>query len=96
MWVMQTPYELPVGQIRFDIDQEVVDINYSLDLIARGRKWGVKLLELGINKIRESAKGKMIQGRVKKSNPASRRIFLNLGFTEAIENDVFIFRKRIL
>jgi UDP-2,4-diacetamido-2,4,6-trideoxy-beta-L-altropyranose hydrolase len=95
MWIMQTPYGLPVGQVRFDVDGEAANISYSLDPVARGRAWGVKIVELGINKIKDSGKGKMIQGKVKKSNSASKKIFIKLGFTQKVENDVFIFRKDI-
>ncbi len=95
IWIMQTPYVLPVGQVRFDFDGETANISYSLDPVARGRGWGVKLVELGINKIKESGKVKMIQGKVKKSNPASKKVFLKLGFSETVRNDAFTFRKTI-
>lgn len=95
MWLMQTPSGLPVGQVRFDIDGETVNISYSLDPVARGRGWGVRLVELGINKVSESGNGIMIQGKVKKGNHASRKIFFNLGFSELVDNDLITFRKII-
>ncbi|WP_051822389.1 UDP-2,4-diacetamido-2,4,6-trideoxy-beta-L-altropyranose hydrolase [Desulfonatronum thiodismutans] len=93
--VMQTRSGLPVGQIRFDRDQEVLNISYSLDPIARGRGWGGQLIELGSNAVRSTAQGKFIQGKVKTSNPASMQIFRKHGYTETLENGVITFRKSI-
>lgn len=95
MWVMQTSQGLAVGQVRFDKNEKVININYSLDFIARGRGWGKKLLEMGISKLYKSRSDIVIQGQVKKANPASRKIFLKLGFNETIENDVSTFTKNI-
>lgn len=95
MWVMQTFHGLPLGQIRFDKDDAGINISYSLDPIARGRGLGTKLLELGINKISEKNPDAVIQGQVKKSNTASRKTFIKLGFNETIEKDVSTFTKKI-
>lgn len=94
MWVLQTPVGLPVGQIRFDIYEEAVNISYSIDSIWRGRGWGNKLIELGINRICKTGAGKVVKGKVKKTNLASRKVFLKYGFKERIESDVILFWKR--
>lgn len=96
MWVMQTPQGLPLGQVRFDKDGTVMNISYSLDPIARGKGLGARLLELGISKVSESNSDAVIQAQVKKDNPASRKIFINLGFNETTENEVITFTKNIL
>jgi UDP-2,4-diacetamido-2,4,6-trideoxy-beta-L-altropyranose hydrolase len=93
MWVMQNSQNLPVGQIRFDINDGLADISYSLDFIARKRDWGKKLLELGMNKITKLYKNIIIIAKTKKKNKASRKIFKRLGFTEIFEDNVIIFKK---
>lgn len=95
IWVLQTPSVLPVGMVRLDVDQEAVNISYSLDSIARGRGWGLKLVQLGIDKIYELDRGKIIQAKVKQGNIASIKIFHKLGFKETGEDDVITFRKII-
>lgn len=94
-WVMQTSFGLPVGQVRFDFDLDVANISFSLDSIARGRGWGVMLVEMGIEEICGSTKVSLVQGKVKLNNPASRKIFNKLGFSEEIVDDVITFRKKI-
>lgn len=95
MWVLKTALGLPVGQIRFDINNETADISYCLDSMVRERGWGSHLIKLGINKIVSFRNLKMIQARVKKDNLASRNIFLKLDFKANNENEKIIFRKKI-
>jgi UDP-2,4-diacetamido-2,4,6-trideoxy-beta-L-altropyranose hydrolase len=75
--------ELPVGQIRFEIQGEIITIDYSLDELVRGRGWGRRLIELGLQAIARVGTDKYdIRAVVKHDNIASRRIFESLNFTE--------------
>lgn len=93
MWVLQTSQGLPIGQIRFDDNGVVANISYSLDSAARGRGWGLKLVEMGINKNCNLKEMQTIQAKVKKTNIASQKVFLQLGFSETENYDCLIFTK---
>ena len=82
IWVMKTPERLPVGQIRFDVNNDIADIDYSLDPLVRGRGWGKKLLSEGINAFKDHCEGKPVRGRVKEDNLLSCRVFQRLGFVD--------------
>jgi len=78
IWVMQTAHGLPVGQIRFDIQNDTADIDYSLDPIVRGRGWAKKLLTLGLSKFKDENGNINPTARVKAENISSKRIFQRL------------------
>jgi UDP-2,4-diacetamido-2,4,6-trideoxy-beta-L-altropyranose hydrolase len=73
---------LPVGQIRFDAENDEIRIDYSLDEIVRGRGWGRQLVGVGIQAIRKLLPGR-ICGIVKAENLASQSVFERLGFRRA-------------
>jgi len=91
MWVMVTSCGLPVGQIRFDIQIGIADIDYSLDPLVRGRGWGKILLELGISAFKKKHPDLLVRGRVKPGNIASIRTFQQFGFDKEVRQDVVIF-----
>ena len=72
---------LPVGQIRFDMNGDEANIDYSLDTIVRGRGWGSHLLAMGTNLIQEIVPVKL-RATVKDQNNAPASIFLHGGFSE--------------
>lgn len=72
---------LPVGQIRFDKENGEAHIDYSLDPIARGRGWGLRLLALGIARMRQIEPVRL-RAEVKAGNEVSAKVFLRNGFTE--------------
>ncbi|MHB1091068.1 MAG: UDP-2,4-diacetamido-2,4,6-trideoxy-beta-L-altropyranose hydrolase [Ilumatobacteraceae bacterium] len=80
---------LPVGQIRFQKDNDAWSINYSLDELVRGRGWGNFLVEQGLAKFRKSTTGKVI-AKVKPSNIVSQRIFEQLGFSKNAKSDAVV------
>lgn len=82
---------LPVGQIRFDMEGNVARIDYSLDKLVRGRGWGAKLVSLGVDMLQKIEPMKLL-AEVKVSNKASKLVFLRLGFTIAeSKGDYLIF-----
>jgi UDP-2,4-diacetamido-2,4,6-trideoxy-beta-L-altropyranose hydrolase len=82
LFVAVTPQGLPVGQIRFDVEDGVAEIDYSVDPMARGRGWGRRLMALGL----EAMRGRGVRdfrGQVKPSNRRSKAVFEELGFQKA-------------
>lgn len=75
--------ETPIGQIRFDMADEVATISYALDKDYRGRGLGEGILRAGIAALkREKLELKNIQGFVKKNNIPSQKAFRALGCAE--------------
>ncbi|BAN36701.1 hypothetical protein SCD_n02902 [Sulfuricella denitrificans skB26] len=72
---------LPVGQIRFDKAEDEALIDYSLDVIVRGRGWGSRLIALGADMMRQIEPVRL-RAEVKVWNEASSAVFLHMGFTE--------------
>ena len=74
--------ELPVGQIRLNVENGEALIDYSISAKYRGMGYGSKLLELikkqvVLNRISDVIK---LTGQVKYENPASARAFEKCGF----------------
>lgn len=77
----------PAGQIRFDIENEIATISYSLDKEYRGKGLGKVLIKGGIEELkRDNPKVKLIQGYVKNNNQPSIHTFKKLGFQEQKED----------
>jgi RimJ/RimL family protein N-acetyltransferase len=72
---------LPVGQIRFDLKGEEAIVDYSLDVLVRGRGWATQLIRLGMQLLRNT-QITYLRADVKPENTASRMVFLRLGFDE--------------
>ena len=72
---------LPVGQIRFDLEGDEAVIDYLLDVLVRGRSWATHLIRLGVSLL-DKIYPTYIRADVKAGNPASRAVFLRLGFCE--------------
>jgi UDP-2,4-diacetamido-2,4,6-trideoxy-beta-L-altropyranose hydrolase len=73
--------ELPVGQIRFDINGNEALVDYSLDPIVRGRGWAEKLIKLGMDMMQKT-KPIRLCAVVKAGNHASSSAFLRAGFSK--------------
>jgi len=84
---------LPIGQIRFDIHANKATIDYSLDILVRGRHLAIKLVLMGICALRDIQEYQLY-AEVKKTNKASCSTFTRLGFDEQliIKSKVRIFR----
>lgn len=73
--------DLPVGQVRFERHGAEVTIDYSLDVLVRGRGWAGQLVKLGIEALNIS-QPTLIKAFVKPENIASAATFIRLGFVE--------------
>ena len=74
---------VPVGQIRFDIEENKAKISYSLDANYRGKGLGRFLLKGGMKKVKEDLPAvEQIIGYVKSDNHASVNVFQKLNFVK--------------
>lgn len=73
--------DLPIGQVRFERHGEEATIDYSLDVLVRGRGWASQLLNLGIEAL-NSSRPTILNATVKPENAASAATFIHLGFVE--------------
>jgi RimJ/RimL family protein N-acetyltransferase len=73
--------EIPIGQIRIDIEDGIGIIDYSIDKEYRGQGYGTKLLEEIVKKLKNEDKGIiMLVGKVKMENIPSQRAFEKAGY----------------
>jgi UDP-2,4-diacetamido-2,4,6-trideoxy-beta-L-altropyranose hydrolase len=77
---------LPVGQVRFDVIRDVAIIDYSLDILVRGRGWAKFLLKLGMEQL-ASIKSVPFIATVKSWNIASAKVFSSIGFVETTKDE---------
>jgi len=75
--------DLPVGQVRFERHGAETTIDYSLDVLVRGRGWASQLLKLGIEAL-NSSRPTVLSATVKPENVASAATFIRLGFVEQV------------
>lgn len=73
---------LPVGQLRFDLEDGHATVNYSLDACVRGRGWGRQIIEMGLEWLSSHGAEKPVElvAIVRIDNPASSKVFERLGF----------------
>jgi len=88
---------IPVGSIRFDIDNHhEATINYLIDPRHQKKGYGKKILKLGIEKAAEEYDIYSFIGFVKKDNIASNKIFEWLKFHRTtFEEGVYRFEKKL-
>lgn len=86
-----------VGSVRFDISEQQAIINYLVSPQFQGNGVGQAILTNGLEILfTRQAHLKKVIGYVMKSNGASIRIFLNLGFLiREFDNDTLMFEKDI-
>ena len=77
-----TARALPVGQVRFDWVNGEFAIDYSVDPAFRGRGWGRRIVELGLESI-SNAQHSAFRAEVRDGNAPSAAVFRKLGFVES-------------
>jgi UDP-2,4-diacetamido-2,4,6-trideoxy-beta-L-altropyranose hydrolase len=80
IYIGESEAGLPVGQVRFDRQEDGWEIDLSLAVEARGVGLGKRLLEAAMLELRKKQAGVQVFGRVKPENTRSCRIFEELGF----------------
>lgn len=93
IYMVETLTGIPVAQVRFDrhVDRWVID--YSVVPHARGRGFGKRALELGLDELFRVEQSAVVTGEVKLTNVASCRVFESLGFTKTVKVDRAIYSK---
>jgi UDP-2,4-diacetamido-2,4,6-trideoxy-beta-L-altropyranose hydrolase len=88
--------DLPIGQIRFDLEGDRAEVDYSLDVLFRGRGLGAQLVEMGMNWLRDHCRCRpIVSATVRTSNEASLHTFRRLGFREGATGDeTILFQSR--
>jgi RimJ/RimL family protein N-acetyltransferase len=71
---------VPVGQIRFDVEGAEAEVDVSLDTTKRGSGYGSLLISLGVEQLVRQAFITIIHSWVKLENKASIRAFTKAGF----------------
>lgn len=78
--------EEAIGQIRLTINEDEVEIGYSICASKRGRGYGKQLLELAMQQIREELpEVRRLTAKVKAGNIASSKTFEQTGFLKTYE-----------
>jgi len=74
-------HKMPVGQIRFDLNEGDAVVSVSLAKETRGHGYGAALIRLGSEQCFADAGINLIRAYIKPDNEASERAFLKAGFT---------------
>jgi len=85
---------LPIGQVRFESQNELIKISFSVDKKFRGMGYGGKILYLAMKK--STLINKYYIAQVKKHNIYSIKIFRSLNFNEKLNNNIYEFKKKFL
>lgn len=73
--------DIPIGQIRLNVDGESAEIGYSIATEYRGQGYGRKILELVLDKVKQDhPEIKKLIAKVKPENNVSNRLFCDLGY----------------
>ena len=88
--------DMPIGQVRIDVESKMAVISYSLDKNYRGKGLSVVMLSLVEEEIRNSCINinKLI-GFVKFENIASQKVFESLKYNKKIHSDEFLEYEKI-
>jgi UDP-2,4-diacetamido-2,4,6-trideoxy-beta-L-altropyranose hydrolase len=84
IYILQTDDDLPIGQVRFERCKGDWEIHYGLAAYARGRRLGVRLLEVALQHFRQWQRTAHLFGRVQVSNLPSQRVFERMGFEKSL------------
>ena len=88
LWILKYK-DIPVGQIRFELENDCFIISYFIDSKYRGKGTGLSIVKLGIERLLKIRKGIALKALVKKTNIASCKIFEQLNFKKSSANDNF-------
>lgn len=83
MYIVETTDDLALGVVRFQRHGDRWEVHYALSQPFRRRGIGRRLLEAALLQVRALSNDRIVFGRVKESNHASRRVFESLGFSRA-------------
>ena len=86
-----------MGQVRVDVEGNIGTINYSIDGAYRSQGHGKKMLSLVEAAVKEDfPQIKTLYAKVKETNIASLKIFEQLQYEKAIQEEIIRFAKEIM
>ena len=91
MWVLLTDQGLPVGQIRFDVQNKTAEISYSIDSDVRNQGFAKVLIAQGVDVFKSENSTRNIQAIVINENLPSLCVFQKLGFKEETHGKTTLF-----
>lgn len=80
--VLENEDQQPVGQVRFDTENNLAVIGITVDPDFRGQGFGARMLQLACSCYFERYPENSIQAYIKTSNTGSYKIFTAAGFSE--------------
>ncbi len=83
----------PIGQARINREEDVGIIDYSIDVLYRGKGYGKKIINLLEEEVRKIGFISSLKAEVKKENVASRHVFISLAYAESEEENCFSYNK---
>ena len=86
-YVIETTAGAPVGQVRFDRDEDNWVISYSIGREHRGKGMGRRVLAVALDRLCTSVGESAVVGHVKLDNAPSHAVFRSLGFAPLPEPD---------
>ena len=85
---------IPIGQIRVDIENGIGVIDYSIAPEYRGKGYGKVICELMVRYIRKNVQVKKLIAQVKPDNESSKRCFAYNGFNSVFEQYELILEEK--
>ena len=73
-----------MGQVRFDFVDDHIELDYSLDIVARGRGWSKEMLNLALDELRKSSKARVF-ATVENQNALSISALTGAGYRRISE-----------
>ena len=93
LYIVLTPDQQLIGQIRFEKKEKIFFISYSLAEKFRSLGLGTVLLKVGMRKLQsETGKKILVQGEVKPQNAASIKSFEKCGFEMVADNPKLVYQ----
>jgi RimJ/RimL family protein N-acetyltransferase len=96
LYIIETKDQVPIGQVRFERENDAWEMDYSLAPEFRKRGLGKVLLKAGLCAFRREHQGVIVLGRVKKENISSRKIFESLNFSADLDEEGGVAYQRLL
>jgi spore coat polysaccharide biosynthesis predicted glycosyltransferase SpsG/RimJ/RimL family protein N-acetyltransferase len=72
--------EVPIGQVRFDLNGDEAVISIGLDAKCRGKGYGSAIIERASRRLYQISSARLIHAYVKPDNRASLKVFAKAGF----------------
>lgn len=76
-------HDLPIGQIRLEVDESEATISVALAPSQRGKGYGARIIQLASQKVFDRMQIEIIHAYIKPDNTASIRAFAKAGFSKA-------------